>query len=126
MDFSGIKQQQQQQDALTMDLKSVLNSCKPRTQYTKISDLHEECPYTIAQFQRVHTPYGESIMTVLEGQAGEDLYVRVYLPKRYNEMLSDDMINSYNAGYAGRTGTVIHLLKKRSRDGSTVSPLEFV
>lgn len=107
---------------VTMDLKSVLNSCKPNTPYTKIGDLREECPYRVIKFERVTTPYGETVMVVLEGHTGEDLYLRVYLPRRFNEALSDHLIDSYNQGH----GDVLSLVKRCTAPGSKNTPLDFI
>lgn len=108
--------------AVTMDLKSVLNNCKPNTPYTKIGDLREECPYRLVKFERVPTPYGETVMVILEGHTGEDLYLRVYLPRRFNDALSDHLIDSYNQ----HLGDVLHLIKKKTAPGTKVTPLEFI
>lgn len=107
---------------VTMDLKTVLNNCKPSTPYTRISELREECPYKVSRLERVNTPYGETVVTVLEGQAGEDLYLRVYLPKRFNEALSDRLIDTYNAGH----GDVMRLVRRCAATGSKITPLEFI
>lgn len=106
----------------SLDLKSVLNNCKPTTAYTKISELREECPYKIVKFERVTTQYGETITAILEGQQGEDLHLRVYLPKRFNEALSDRQIEAYNSGRRD----ILHLVKKTAPAGSKLTPLEFV
>lgn len=108
--------------ATKMDLRSVLNSCQPATPYTKIADLREECRYRIAQLERVTTPYGETVMAVLEGQAGEDFYLRVYLPRRYSEVITNDVIEQYNAGYGDR----LYLVRRAAAPGSKFTPLEFL
>jgi hypothetical protein len=106
----------------TLDIKSVLNSCKPNTPYTKIVDLREDSPYNVLRFERVTTPYGETVMVVLEGHEGEDHYLRVYLPRRFNEVLSDHLINSYNFG----PHDIIRLIKRSTVPGSKITPLEFI
>lgn len=106
----------------TMDLKTILNNCKSSTPYTKIGDLRENCPYKIVKFEKVNTPYGETVMAMLEGQDGDDFYLRVYLPRRFNETISDRTIDSYNAGGGDR----LHLVKRTAPTGSKMTPLEFV
>ena len=106
-----------------MDLKSTLNSCKGNsTSYTRIADLREECPYPVRTFERVDTPHGETIIAILEGQVGDDYYLRVYLPRRFNPAISDQDIESYNTGYGER----LRLVKHSPQSGSSFAPLEFV
>lgn len=106
-----------------MDLKTVLNNCKSSAQYTKISDLREDNPYKIVKFERVNTQYGITVMVTLEGQLGDESYLRVYLPKRFSDMLKDNTIENYNAG----VGDLIHLVKRSATtSGSSATPLEFV
>jgi hypothetical protein len=107
---------------MKMDLKSMLNACKPSTPYTKITDLREECAYRVVQLERVNTPYGETVMATLEGQVGEDFYLRVYLPRRYIEIITDAMIEQYNTGYGER----MHLVRRAAAPGSRFTPLEFM
>jgi hypothetical protein len=105
------------------DIKNILNTCRSNTgSYTKITELREDCPYRIAKLERVTTTYGETVMVILEGLVGDDYYLRVYLPRRYNEVLTDRTIEDYNAGYGDR----LHLVRRSAVAGSKFTPLEFV
>lgn len=105
------------------DLKSALNSCKSANSYTRISDLREDCPYRINKFERTTTVYGETVVVTLEGQVGDDYFMRVYLPRRFNVTLTDKIIDQYNAGVGDR----LHLIRRSPQTpNSNVHPLEFV
>ena len=54
--------------------------------------------YKILKLERVATPYGETILISLEGLTGDEAVLTVYMPRRYNEAISDDMITGYNNG----------------------------
>jgi len=103
-------------------MKNLLNSCQSAGSYTRISDLREDSGYRIVKFERVTTPYGETVMAVLEGLVGDDSFLRVYLPRRFNEVLTDRQIEQYNAGFGGG----LHLVKRCAMAGSKYTPLEFV
>lgn len=53
--------------------------------------------YEILELHRIKTKYGDTLVAALKivGYSGEDPPIRVFLPKRFNE-LSDDAIASYN------------------------------
>lgn len=104
------------------DLKFALNQYQNPNTYTKICDLREEIPYKVLKFEQVYTPFGETAMLVLEGHAGEDFYLRVYLPKRYNEVLTERFVNSYNIN----SEELLYFVKKKASNGSKVSPLIFI
>lgn len=107
-----------------VDLRTSLNTCKSNSpSYTRIADLREECGYVIQSFERVTTPFGETVVTILEGQVGDDYYLRVYLPRRFNLALSDQDIEFYNTGYGDRLRLVKH---SPQQQGSGFTPLEFV
>lgn len=65
------------------------------TPYTKITDLHEDCPYHIHKLEQMTTQYVETIMTIFEGQLGDDFYLRMYLPQSFNEALTNHLITQY-------------------------------
>lgn len=108
---------------MTMDLRTALNTCKASSPaYTRLAELREECGYLITQMERVNTPFGETILAVLEGQVGDDFFLRVYLPRRFNQVLSDYHIAQYNMGVGER----LRLVKRRPQPGTNFTPLEFV
>lgn len=104
-----------------IDLKRALNACKSTTlSYTRIADLREEHRYPIMAFEQVTSPYGETMVVILED---DPYYLNVYLPRRYNQVLSVPIMNRYNAGLEER----VHLVKHRAPPGNSgTSPLEFV
>lgn len=79
------------------NLKVRLNECSA-PQYTRISDLRPEIPYKVLNFSKVHTSYGETICAVLEAIVGGNVFLRVYLPKRYLQVLSESTMENYNRG----------------------------
>ena len=103
------------------DLKRALNVCKSTTlSYTRIADLREEHRYPIMAFEQVTSPYGETMVVILED---DPYYLNVYLPRRYNQVLSVPIMNRYNAGLEDR----IHLVKHHAPPGGNgATPLEFV
>lgn len=106
----------------TMDLKSALNARRSSATYTRITDLREESGYRIVRFERVTTPYGDTVIVTVEGLDGDDMYLRIYLPRRFNDALSDRMIEQYNGGLGDR----LHLVRRHSAAGSKYTPLEFL
>ena len=100
-------------------LKQVFNECT--SGYTKIADLEIDRKYRILEFERVSTQYGSAIMLHLEGFMGEG-ELTVYLPRRYNAVISDEMMAEYNDGENQR----LHLVKRPATGESKYSPLEIV
>lgn len=105
-----------------MELKSLLNNFKASSLYTKVIDLRVDIPYKILKLERTKTTYRETVMVTLEGQEDDDCNLRVYLPKRFNETVTDRNIIRYNYGAEER----IHLVKRTAQAGSSFTPLEFV
>lgn len=103
-----------------MDLRTSLNSCKPAN-YTRISDLQDNAVFLIRSFEKVATPYGDAILAILEGIGGDDP-TRIYLPRRFKNVLTDSIITQYNAGSTTR----LHLVKKAPLPGSNNHQIEFV
>ena len=107
----------------SMDLRTVLNACKYNSpSYTRLADLYEECGYPITNLEIVTSSFGEAVVATLEGQVGDDFYLRVYLPRRFNQVLSRDRIECYNSGVGER----LRLVKHSPQPGSNFTPLEFV
>src|SRR5436190_22634000 len=104
-----------------VSLKDAFNQCVPKFSYTRIADLQENTPYTIVKFERVSTPYGQTVLVTMEGQAGDDPLIHVFLPRRYNEVLTDQMINNYNTvaanGNGGGVGGFLHLIRRSAAKG---------
>ena len=105
-------------------MKAALNKCDATSKYTKIVNLRDNIGYRVDNFERVTTPYGETVMVTLSGltDLGDDTQLRVYLPRRYNDIIIDDFITMYNKG----TSTPMRMIKKPSHNGSKFTPLEFV
>ena len=111
---------------MAANMKNAFNECKPKP-YTKIADLHEDTLYRIMKMERVVTPYGQAVLVSLEGVAGDEPVLKVYLPRRYNEVLSPTMIEEYNSG---ATGSIFHLVRRAAvgggNGGKSFTPLEIV
>ena len=83
-----------------MDLRTVLNACKYNSiSYTRLADLYEECGYLITNIEIVTATFGKVVVATLEGHVGDDFYLRVYLPRRFNQVLTADRIERYNSGF---------------------------
>lgn len=83
------------------DLKARLNNCNT-PQYTRISDLKPNIPYKITNYTKSLTRYGDAICATLEGLVGDDVFLNVYLPKRFLSILDDATIEAYNRGNGDR------------------------
>lgn len=111
-----------------VDLKTTLNTCKSSSPaYIRIVDLKEDFLYPITHFERVSSPFGPAIVAILEGQIldgqnGEDFFLKAYLPKRFSDVITNFDIERYNMGMGER----LSLVKRPAQPGTTVSPLEFV
>ena len=105
-------------------MKSSMNKCVAGSKYTKLANLRDNIAYCVTSFERVTTPYGETVMVTLNGLAdlGDDTQLRVYLPRRYNDIILDDFITTYNKG----TTTSMRMVKRPSPNGSKYTPLEFI
>lgn len=87
------------------NLKTRLNDCSA-PQYTRISDLRPESPYKILQFSKVHTQYGGTVSAILEGIVGGNVFLSVYLPNRFLQVLPESTMDSYNRGEGDRLSLV--------------------
>ena len=101
-------------------LKQVFNECT--SGYTKIEDLQIDRQYRILEFERVSTQYGSAIMLHLEGLIVEGV-LTVYLPRRYNAVISDEMMAAYNNEDNQQR---LHLVRRPALGESKYSPLEIV
>ena len=90
--------------------------------YTPISDLKENAAYKILKFERVSTQYGDTVLLVLEDlAANDDSRLSVYMPRRYNDVISDEMIDSYNTEGQQQS---LHLIRRAPVRGNKHTPLE--
>lgn len=101
-------------------IRDNFNACVPKRTYTYISELLDGHRYPIKRFGRINTPYGMTVLAFL-GEAEEDL-LRVYLPRRYTDVISEEMIAGYNVGVGDR----LSLLKHAAKPGCKYTPLELV
>ena len=63
----------------------------------KMSDLEEDALYTINGLKKVVTKYGDGIIATLTPCEGDDLtQFQVFLPKRYNKTITDEMVEAIN------------------------------
>ena len=77
-----------------MDLSAkfkMISSC----QQIKITSLRDNTPYPIERVEKVQTKYGESIILTL--QESPHTFVKVFLPKRYGSLFTDNDLHSINA-----------------------------
>lgn len=74
---------------LSMKFK-MTSSC----QTVKISSLKTDSPYPIERAEKVHTKYGETVLLTLKESS--QVYVKVFLPKRYGAQFVEDDIHSIN------------------------------
>jgi hypothetical protein len=52
-----------------------------------------DSPYAIERVEKIQTRYGETILTLKESP---QTFVKVFLPKRYGELFTEDDIKSIN------------------------------
>jgi len=64
-------------------------------QQTKITSLKIDMPYSIEHAERVQTKYGEAILMTLRAESPQT-FVKVFLPRRYGNLFSDDNLCSIN------------------------------
>jgi len=62
-------------------------------QQTKITSLKIDTPYPIERAERVVTKYGEAILVPLQAP---DTFLKVFLPRRYGTLFSDEDLRSIN------------------------------
>jgi hypothetical protein len=70
-----------------------------------VSSLKMDIPYPIERAEKIETRYGETILLTLKEST--QTFVKVFLPKRYGDLFTDDDIKSINEK------SVIHALKYR-------------
>jgi len=63
-------------------------------QIDKITPLKTDSPYPIERAEKVHTKYGETVLLTLKESS--QVYVKVFLPRRYGAQFSEDDIHSIN------------------------------
>ena len=63
-------------------------------QQTKITSLKIDTPYPIERPEKVQTKYGEAIILTL--QESLHTFVKVFLPKRYGSLFTDNDLHSIN------------------------------
>jgi len=64
-------------------------------QQTKFTSLKIGTPYPIELAERVQTKYGEAILVTLRAES-QHIFVKVFLPRRYGSLLSDDDVSAIN------------------------------
>ena len=104
------------------ELRSLLNNCKPDKVYTSVTELRLDCGYRIYKIDRVLDIYGQFVVAIVEGLFGEDFFLTVPLPKRYNAVLTDSRIQNYNMGIYGP----LYMVRRSAPLGSFITPLDFV
>lgn len=83
---------------------NLLNACQA-PKYTKIEELRHEHPYRIVELQKVVTKFGPSVTATLEEDPCGNL-LKLYLPCRYNKVLTDVMITNFNKGVNGKMALI--------------------
>ena len=76
-----------------MDLSAkfkMISSC----QQIKITSLRDNTPYPIERVEKVQTKYGEAIILTL--QESPQTFMKVFLPKRYGSVFTDNDLHSIN------------------------------
>jgi len=76
-----------------MDLSAkfkMISSC----QQIKITSLRDDTPYPIERAGKVQTKYGEAIILTL--QESPQTFMKVFLPKRYGSVFTDNDLRSIN------------------------------
>jgi hypothetical protein len=58
-----------------------------------VSSLKMDIPYPIERAEKIQTRYGETILTL---KKSTETFVKVFLPKRYVDLITEDDIKSVN------------------------------
>lgn len=67
--------------------------------YTKISDLAPGIPYLVVKFRITTSKHGPAVVATLEDDRG---LLTVYLPNRFNDTLTEEIVAEYNCGNKNR------------------------
>ena len=62
----------------------------------QLHTLEQNGPYPVVFARRLNTQYGSTVLLTL--QTGENINVKIYLPKRYADVVEDDHIEEINSG----------------------------
>ncbi|KAG8314275.1 hypothetical protein J6590_096507 [Homalodisca vitripennis] len=89
----------------TISLVNALNTCTPG-HYVQVSDLIPHQYYKVVKLEKVDSKDGSTILTTLRHLGGFNVCY-VYLPIHFGDVLTNDIISSYNSAF-----DVIHLVYK--------------
>jgi len=64
-------------------------------QQIRVTSLLEDAAYPIERAERASTKYGETILLTLRDVSSQT-YVKVFLPRRYGALFSDDNLQAIN------------------------------
>lgn len=67
-------------------------------EYRKLSELEVEKKYPIVSLQNVETKYGITVLATIRDHRDNDSQFRVYLPKRYAGVFTDEELRQINPG----------------------------
>jgi len=63
-------------------------------QTIRLTSLKTDSPYPIERAEKVQTRYGEAVLLTLKESS--QVYVKVFLPRRYGALFSEDDLKSIN------------------------------
>ncbi|KAG8300601.1 hypothetical protein J6590_072777 [Homalodisca vitripennis] len=84
------------EEANVTSLVSALNTCTPE-HYVRVSDLIPHQYYKVEKLEKVNSKNGSTILATLRHLGGFNVCY-VYLPRHFDDILTNDIISSYNSG----------------------------
>lgn len=87
----------EESSAMEQIVVALIKANQKREAIQKISTLQYGKPYEVMELQRKTTQYGDAIVATVKSKITYTIDpTKVYLPKRFNEALSDKDIEEYN------------------------------
>ena len=82
-------------------------------EYKRCSELVIDTKYPIISLENAHTKYGTSVLATLRDPVDSSLQYRVYLPKRYASVFTDEELRHINP-------EDFHLIYRGMKDRTTI------
>ena len=100
------------------NLKTLLNKCNEKYEFVKLDSLEQGKNYEITFFEYIITKNGNTITAVLENK------IRVFLPNRFNNEITDENILLYN-NHSKTKLNLIYKGMKKINNGKSMHLIDF-
>ncbi|KAF6212422.1 hypothetical protein GE061_001336 [Apolygus lucorum] len=99
-------------------LSSQLNAANNQNNgICRLSDLRIGVPYEVVSFQRLQSRFGDTIVaSLIPIGCLQEASIRVFLPKRFNDVLTEDEIQKYNNKVIRSVNLIYRGLVNRQHD----------